>query len=182
MIKSILKWGNYGLILLFILFSFSCYNNKVEPGGRNENDTITKSIQNAPGMEISESKLQKNSVVTEKEQKPVVLVYNFHVTNRCASCIAIEEATDKTLKTYFQNELSSGKIMHYSLNVDDDANAAIAEKYQVFGSGIFVTGKFKGKEITTDLTADGFKFARNKEEKFIAILQETISEYLNQNQ
>jgi len=62
--------------------------------------------------------------------------------------------------------------------VDDDANSKVAEKYQAFGSGLYVTRVFKGKETTTDLTGDGFKFAKNKEEKFIEILKNKISEYL----
>jgi hypothetical protein len=36
----------------------------------------------------------------------------------------------------------------------------------------------KGKETTTDLTGDGFKFAKNKEERFIEILKNKITEYL----
>ena len=106
------------------------------------------------------------------------MVYNFHITNRCASCIAIEEATTKTLKTYFPEELKQGRIKQYILNVDDEANEKISEKYQAFGSGLFVTKVYKGKETTTDMTGDGFKYARNKEEKFIEILKTKITEYL----
>lgn len=110
--------------------------------------------------------------------KSTVLIYNFHITNRCVSCIAIEDATTKTLNNYFATELKQGRIKRQILNVDDDANKTISEKYQAFGSGLFVTRVFKGKETTTDLTGDGFKYAKNKEEKFIEILKNKITEYL----
>jgi hypothetical protein len=113
-----------------------------------------------------------------KTKLPVVYIYNFHVTNRCASCIAIEDATTKTLNTYFAAELKQGRIKRMVINVDDDANKKIAEKYQAFGSGLFITRFYKGKETTTDLTGDGFKFARNKEDRFIEILKSKITEYL----
>jgi hypothetical protein len=110
--------------------------------------------------------------------KPVVTVYNFYITNRCASCIAIEEATTKTMNTYFALEVKQGRIKRQILNVDDDANKTVSEKYQVFGSGLFVSRMFKGKETFTDLTGTGFKYAKNKEEKFIELLKKQISDYL----
>jgi len=123
----------------------------------------------------------KKIIATKENQLselPVVLIYNFHITNRCVSCIAIEEATTKTLNTYFPAELKNGRIERQVLNVDKKENNAISEKYQVFGSGLFITRVFKGKESTTDLTGEGFKFAKNKQDKFIEILRTKISEYL----
>lgn len=109
---------------------------------------------------------------------PKILIYSFHVTNRCASCIAIEESVKKTLEVYFKNEVKSGQIKLNVLNVDDEANEKIAEKYQAFGSGLFVTRVYQGKEVTSDFTGEGFKYARNKQEKFIELLKTRIQEYL----
>ena len=127
---------------------------------------------------ISNPTDSKNSESTVKTEQSKVLIYNFHVTNSCVSCIAIEEATTKTLNTYFSKEVKEGRIKRQVLNVDDEANKTISEKYQAFGSGLFITRVFKGKETTIDLTGDGFKFAKNKEEKFIEILKTTITNYL----
>jgi len=111
---------------------------------------------------------------------PIVLVYNFYATRRCSSCVAIEEVTKKTLDTYFAEELKQGKIKQFSINVDDKANAKLCEKYQAFGSGIYLTQVLKGKETSIDLTGDGFKFALNKKEKFIDILRTNIDNLLKQ--
>jgi len=111
--------------------------------------------------------------------KPVVLIYYFHLTNRCPSCIAIEKATLKTINTYFAEEQKQGRIRFQALNDDDTANNEITTKYQAAGSALFVTQLFKGKENTSDLTGDGFKYARNKEDKFIEILKNQITKYLN---
>lgn len=113
-------------------------------------------------------------------ETPIVLIYNFYATHRCASCIAIEDATKKTLDTYFAEEIKQGKIKQYSINIDDEANAKLCEKYQAFGSGIYLTQVLKGKETTVDLTGDGFKFALNKEEKFVEILKTNIENLLKQ--
>jgi hypothetical protein len=175
--KKIFALKLLAIILTALLF-FGCNqtNNKTEE--KVSEDTIAqveqKSIDSLPATDSAD----KKGAVEQKNDSPKVLIYNFHVTNRCVSCIAIEEATTKTLNTHFAAEVKQGRIKRYILNVEDEANAKISEKYQAFGSGLYVTRVFKGKETTSDLTGDGFKFAKNKEEKFIEILKNKITEYL----
>ena len=58
----------------------------------------------------------------------VDVVY-FHRTQRCSTCTYAEEGTLYTLETYFADELASGKVTFQSINVQDEANADIVEKY-----------------------------------------------------
>jgi len=58
----------------------------------------------------------------------VDVVY-FHRTQRCYTCLYAEEQTQYTLETYFADELASGKVTFQSINVKDEANADIVEKY-----------------------------------------------------
>lgn len=172
------------LITIVAICLTSCNSNS----NSSENSLQTDSIQSIITDSITETLLItdsaniENTAITntpiKQEEKPKILIYNFHVANRCASCIAIENATKKTLDTYFKAEVQKGIIKLSILSVDDEANAKIAEKYQAFGSAIFVTRVFKGKETTSDFTGDGFKYAKNKEEKFIEILKNKITEYL----
>lgn len=170
---------------MFILAP-ACNNNtnqKVNDGADSieaNNDTATSSMQETDNdtTTINPGSDSVSEETADISDKPTLLIYNFHITNRCASCIAIEEATTKTLNTYFAAEVKQGRIKRQILNVDEDANKNVSEKYQAFGSGLFVTRVSKGKETTTDLTGDGFKYAKNKEEKFIEILKKQISEYL----
>lgn len=170
------------VIVSFALTMTSCGQSGKTDSQDSSTDTVTSTVDS-----IVEVNVESDSAVTNnddngsanvKVELPVVLVYNFHLTNRCASCIAIEEATTKTLNTYFAAELKQGRIKRQILNVDDEVNEAIAEKYQAYGASIFVTRVYKGKETTKDLTGDGFKYAKNKEEKFIEILKNTLTEFL----
>ena len=141
----------------------------------NNNDSVT---QNVVSDTLLTSKNSTNETIIKEVNKPKVLIYNFYATNRCVSCIAIEEATKKTLDKYFNSELKNGTIKLNVLCVDDEANTKLAEKYEAFGSALFVTRVYKGKETTTDLTGDGFKYAKNKQDRFIEILKNKITEYL----
>ena len=83
----------------------------------------------------------------------VDVVY-FHRTNRCYSCNYAETATLYTLEAYFQEELDSGKLTFESVNVQDDSNAAIIEKYGAYTSQLFIntiTGDNENIEHVTEI-------------------------------
>lgn len=165
-------------LILVVLFAFvSCSAPTKETENTSSTEVVTETPDENSNLD-SNSTQANNDQATAKTDESKVLIYSFHLTNRCPSCIAIEDATKKTLNTYFKEEQKSGRIKLSVLNVDDEANEKIAEKYEASGSGLFVTRVFKGKETTTDLIGDGFKFARNKEDKFIEILKTTINNYL----
>jgi len=165
------------MIFAISIFAISC-NNEQKKTETNKNDSTQQTLVDTSKTTTKTAEVFENEKAEPKTEQSKILIYNFHVTNRCASCVAIEKATQKTLDSYFANELKNGRIKLSILNVDDEANKKISEKYQAFGSSLFVTRVFKTQETTTDLTGEGFKFARNKEEKFIEILKNKITEYL----
>lgn len=168
------------LLIVFLVLTgmISCNSNSTQVTETSAADSTGSSKDSSQVIDKQTDSIKTKTTNTSRTELSKVLIYNFHVTNRCVSCIAIEDATTKTINTYFADELKQGRIMRYILNVDEESNAKIAEKYQAFGSGLFVTRVYKGKETSTDLTGDGFKYAKNKEEKFIEILKNKISEYL----
>lgn len=158
---------------IILLTACKTKNNEQEnKEQKTDSTTVASTIPENLTGQIPEKTLQLS------EKQAVLLIQNFHLTNRCATCRAIEAAARKTLETNFKNEITEGRIVFSVIDVDDEANSKIAEKYQAAGSGLFVTKLFKGKEETKDLTDDGFSYARNEEAKFIEILKAQISEYL----
>lgn len=75
----------------------------------------------------------------------VEVVY-FHRTSRCSGCIYAEEATRYTVETYFKDELASGKITLEVLDVEDEENAAVVDKYEAFSSSLFINTIRDGTE------------------------------------
>ncbi len=168
------------LILAIVILAISCSSTGKTDEKSGDTTAVVNSSTDSSSIETNATTdtTTQNGSDTKVEQSKI-MIYSFHVTNRCASCIAIEESTKKTLDTYFKNEVKNGRIKLSILNVDEKANEKIAEKYQAFGSGLFVTRIFKGKETTADLTGDGFKYAKNKQDKFIEELKSKIQEFLN---
>ncbi len=117
-----------------------------------------------------------DTVVTEKKlsEVPRVVVHMFHATHRCPTCIAIDECVDLALKSSFQAQVQNGVVRKTEINADDEKNAEICEKYEAFGTALFVTRLFQGKETITDLTAQAFKLARNKPEELQQLITDQI--------
>jgi len=123
------------------------------------------------------SLLLGTTLLGQNPTKKLEVIY-FHATRRCPTCMAIEENTKKTLDTYFSNRLKSGTIKMTVINVDEDKNKSIAEKYEATGSALFLTIRNTGKEAKTDMTDYAFSYARNNPDKFMTGLKDKINELL----
>lgn len=67
-----------------------------------------------------------------------VEVFHFHGTHQCSSCIAVGELAEKTVNTYFKDELESGKIVFGHVNGELAENAGLVQKYGVTGSSLWI--------------------------------------------
>lgn len=106
-------------------------------------------------------------------------VIDFHSTNRCMTCKAIEANAKYTLDTYFANELKSGKIVFKIVNVDKAENEKFAEKFEATGTALFLNVIKDGKEKQVDLT--NFAFMNGNDQKaFSDELKQTIANQLKE--
>lgn len=121
--------------------------------------------------------LVMSSMVFGQKATKLQIVY-FHAKNRCPTCISIEENTKKTLDTYFASQLKDGTIKLQVLDVSEEKNEKIVEKYEADGSGLFLTKVEGKKETTTDFTNFAFSYSRNQADKFIAGLKAEIEKNL----
>ena len=67
-----------------------------------------------------------------------VEVYHFHGNNQCSSCIAVGDLAEKTVNTNFKDELASGRLVFAHINAELPENHALAEKYGVTGSSLWI--------------------------------------------
>lgn len=119
----------------------------------------------------------QNKTSENQVKKNIIEVIDFHSTNRCYTCKAIEANTKYTLDTYFANELKTDKIIFKIVNVDKEENEKFAEKFQATGTALFLNVVKDGKEKQVDLT--NFAFMKgNDKEAFSSSLKETIANQL----
>jgi len=94
------------------------------------------------------------------------------------TCNAIEANTKYTLNTFFTKELESGKITFQSINVDEEKNYKIAEKFEAVGTSLYLNIVLNGKETILDITEFAFSKGRDQD-AFSEELKTRIEEQLN---
>lgn len=157
------------VLLFFSILVSSCNSSSSKMNSSNYEDSIAKTTI------VSGDIL---SYATPNLDGPSVLLFNFHSTNRCVSCNAIEANTKKTIETYFAKEMQEGRVKMMVFNVDDDVNAAIAETFQATGTSLFLVEVLNGNSSIIDVTEDGFKYAKHHPEQLIELLKVKIEENL----
>jgi hypothetical protein len=103
---------------------------------------------------------QENSAAgTEKSVKEkATYVYYFHSSRRCKTCLSIERIARGIVKDQYGDNKN---VVFKSLNIEDDKNQALVEKYQIAGSSLLVCC---GKE-NVNLTAKAFQYALSSPDK-----------------
>ena len=67
-----------------------------------------------------------------------VEVFHFHGNQQCTSCIAVGDLAEKTVNANFKDELASGRLTFAHVNYDLPDNTALATKYGVTGSSLWI--------------------------------------------
>jgi hypothetical protein len=101
-----------GLVLLFL--AFSCCTSVTGPSPSYQQSAI-------------------NATTVEK-----VEVFHFYGNHQCASCIAVGDLAERTVNASFGTELASGRLVFAHVNYDLPENAALAAKYNVTGSSLWI--------------------------------------------
>jgi hypothetical protein len=103
-----------------------------------DGSTPQQLVKPTPQNEVPLAKLP------EIPQSPEVLPANrvevayFHMPQRCVTCICFEQRADYVVRTYFQDELASGKLTFQIYAIGNKANVDIVKKYNALGSQLFV--------------------------------------------
>ena len=111
---------------------------------------------------ITTSNAQSKDKITNKSDSRIE-VLDFHSTHRCMTCNAIEANTKYTLDKYFSKEMKASKITFKVINVDDEKNEKMAEKFEASGTALILNVIKGGKETHIDLT--DFAFMKGNDKK-----------------
>jgi len=118
----------------------------------------------------------QNEEVKSKNSK--LNIYYFHRTQRCQTCLSIEENTKNTLEQYFANELSEGVIAFHVIDYEGDEDIDLIVKYNADAPTLYLTKVKKGKETTKNLTDFAFNYSLHNADKYKNGLRDKINELL----
>jgi hypothetical protein len=120
---------------------------------------------------------QQNSPNSTTSKDAKILVYFFHGTHRCAGCINAEKATAAALNSIYKNQLDNGIIKFESINVEEEKNKALAEKYEAaWNKLIFVKNDNSGQIV--ELTQQAFSYGTDNQDEMNKIVKATVDNML----
>lgn len=75
-----------------------------------------------------------------------VVVYYFHGTRRCPTCLGIQKIIDQTVEGRFAAEIASGELEFREINYDLDENKHFAKEFELSFSTMIV-GAMRGDTV-----------------------------------
>lgn len=87
------------------------------------------------GAGVSEEPAGGEPVVTTDS---TVVVYYFHRTARCKTCLTIEALAKEALDTYLANALAAGRLIWPPINIEEPGNEHFEDDFQLEFSSLIV--------------------------------------------
>lgn len=120
---------------------------------------------------------KENVSLSQKEYNNISLeVYHFHGTDQCVSCIAVGDLAEKTINTYFKEELKSGKIKFAHINGELEENKDLTLKYGATGSSLWIGTYLDGEFHKEQNTRVWYKI--NNEQDYTTYLKDELEKRL----
>ena len=141
------------LLSLFALLLISCTGGKTE--NKQETAEVTVPAQTVATVDAS-----------------TVNVYYFHGKQRCKTCLAIEDVTKKTIADNYKD---NPKVKFVEINIDEDKNKDVVEKYEIAFSSLLIT---KGEDHT-DLTEQAFANAVKSPDALTNLIKEEVNKRID---
>ncbi|WP_270419754.1 nitrophenyl compound nitroreductase subunit ArsF family protein [Bacteroides intestinalis] len=121
------------------------------------------------------SKKTVDSAVTETtvqtSDPSTVYVYYFHGKQRCKTCIAVGNVSEKAVKDMYAD---NPNVKFIEVQTDDEANAALVEKYEVTWNALIVA---KGSD-NIEITKQAFASAVNNPENLTDLIKTEVDKRL----
>jgi hypothetical protein len=135
----------------------------------------------ASGLAAGCTSPAKSPAIVQQSNSSVerVEVYHFHGNNQCSSCIAVGDLAEKTVNANFKDELASGRLVFAHINAELPENRALAEKYGVTGSSLWI-GVYNGNGFHKEQDTKVWYLIDN-EDAYTSYLSEIITKRLNGN-
>jgi hypothetical protein len=145
----------FGFSIIATLFFISSCNNQVENKVKKEVETV----------DIVEDTISSNTI----------LVYYFHGSIRCHTCISVDEKTHEYLEYLFPQMMQNKEIIFKSINIDEDERPDLLEKYEIYGQTLLF---IKGETVINE-TDDAFQYVITNPEKWQQIVEDRIFDLIN---
>jgi len=80
-------------------------------------------------------------------EDPTVMVYYFHRTARCYTCLSIEANAAQVIRDNFTQQLAEGRVVWMPFNLDDPGGEEFEKEFDVAGSTLIVAKRVDADRV-----------------------------------
>jgi len=132
-----------------------------EEAGASAEVAVTEDVR-ASGVEQSPATLAETEIASaaempeiaeeepqsaESAQDEKVIVYYFHGTKRCATCMKLESYTGETVNVTFASLIEDGSLEWRVVNVDQPGNGHFVKDYELVTKSVVLSRQRGGAEV-----------------------------------
>ena len=130
----------------------------------------------APAFSADVAETPKTDV---KPASHYISVPYFHIPARCPTCHKIEKLSSQAVNANFADELKTGKVVWWVINVDEPENQHYNTDYQLYTKSLIISEVKDGKEVRWKNLEKIWTYVRN-EEKFEDYVKTKIINWLKE--
>ncbi|MBN2530244.1 MAG: hypothetical protein JXR76_27890 [Deltaproteobacteria bacterium] len=107
-----------------------------------------------------------------------VVVYYFHNTRRCPTCMGIQKGIEEVINGKFSKDIDAGMLEFHELNMEDESNKKYVQQYQLSFSTMIVAAEAKGNTLKWENAQKVWDIAHSPDE-LKAYVEKVIQQQLD---
>ena len=131
---------------------------------------------------LGSCKGQQNEKITEAVNEPstagIEVIY-FFGKQRCSTCVAMEKFAKEAVDSVFDDKTKDGTISFRSVDITTPEGEKIADLFEVSSSSLYIVDNNPDKPEKVDMTAFGFRNARNNRQVYKQGIIDQINKFLD---
>ena len=93
-----------------------------------------------------------------------VIVYYFHNTRRCATCLGIQRVIEETIDTGFTKDIEAGMLEFRELNMEEEPNKKYVQQFQLSFGTMVVAAEANGETRKWENAGKVWELAQSPDE------------------
>ena len=106
-------------------------------------------------------------------------VIYFFGKQRCSTCVAMEKFAKEALDSAFADKIKDGSIIFKSVDITTPKGEKLADLFEFSSSSLYIVDNNPDKPEKVDMTAFGFRNARNNRQVYKQGIIDQINSFLD---
>ena len=165
------------ILLLFVGVSVACLViTESSPSTNLEKDGPPIPVTQTASADADSAAVATAEETAEAGSK--LVAYYFHRTQRCRTCLAIEEYAEEALRNAFPEAFESGQLEWHAVNIEEPPNEHFVQDYELTSSSLVMVyfdrgeqKEWKNLDRVWDLVGDKMEYQAYVEGEALAYLE-----------